>query len=153
MALGKLPAEAFGLLFQLSAFDWQRLDPGLNFCFASSLRNGKQISIIIRHDVLYQRASGIGQQRCDLFGFDYRRFTTLRLQLGMSGIEIGLKDFKVETGFLELGVKLVEPIPVCLPALFFPIDLGVERNESAIQLALLLDLRASHRFGDADTSA
>src|SRR5262249_28213159 len=113
----------------------------------------KEVGLLFGNYKLKKCSAGIGHQGLGLLKPERGCFTTLRLEFRMSSIETGLKCFKVEAGFLELGVKLPEPIRVCLLALLFSINLGVERNELVVELALLLDLRASHRFGDADTTA
>src|SRR5262249_31618463 len=139
----------FNAVCEVFSFDLQRI----NFDFGyGRFGEYEEVSLLFSHYKLKQGCAGIGHQGIGLLELQRRRFTALYFEFRVSGIEIGLKRFEVEPGFLQLSVELLEPILVCLPALLFPIDLGIERNELAVELALLLDLRASHRFGDVDTT-
>src|SRR5262249_33144834 len=70
----------------------------------------------------------------------------------MSGIELGFKSFVFESRQSQLLTQLIRASLVRMLNRLLAINLRVERGELIFQLALLLLLLVSHRFGDVNAT-
>ncbi len=146
VALSKLLPKVFDLLRECGTFDGQGEDLHISLRLADCSGDNEEISDVIRYHILQQRSSG-GQQCREFIGFNYGGLAALRPQLRMSGVERSLEGFVIESGFLELRLELTKACLVDLRACALARNLKIERDESAVELALLFLLLRRHRLG------